>query len=46
MVKRVTIVLADDLSKKLRILQAKQIKDSEKSVSFSKVINEILRKAL
>jgi hypothetical protein len=45
MSKRVTIVLDDDLLKKLREKQAKLIKESVKSVSFSSVINQILRKS-
>ncbi len=44
--KRITVVLDEDLLKKLRIIQAKQIKDSASSVSFSKVINETLKKSL
>ncbi len=44
--KRVTIVLDDDLAKKLRIIQSKNISKSKKSVSFSSVINEELRKVL
>ncbi len=46
MSKRITVVLEDDILKKLRIIQAKQIKDSSVSVSFSKVINETLKKSL
>ena len=46
MSKRITAVLEDDILKKLRIIQAKQIKDSSVSVSFSKVINETLKKSL
>ena len=46
MAKRVTIVLDDDLGKKLRLLQAKQIKKSTKSVSFSGILNGILRVGL
>lgn len=42
--KRITIVLDDDLVKKLREKQARLIKESVKSVSFSKVVNEMLRK--
>ncbi len=41
--KRITIVLDDDLVKKLREKQAKLIKKSVKSVSFSSVLNETLR---
>jgi len=44
--KRVTIILDDDLLKKLRLLQAKLIKESSTSVSFSKVINEVCKKSL
>jgi len=43
---RITIVLDDDLIKKLREKQAKQIKETTKSVSFSSVINQILRKQI
>jgi len=44
--KRITIVLDDDLIKKLREKQAKLIKKSAKSVSFSRVMNETLRQSL
>ena len=44
--KRVTIVLSDENIKKLRAKQAAAIKKSTKSVSFSKEINETLRKSL
>ena len=46
MAKRITFVLDEDLLKKLRSLQAKQIKDSSASVSFFKIINEVCRKSL
>jgi len=39
-------MLDDDLSKKLRELQAKKIKNSTKSVSFSAVLNDTLRESL
>jgi len=39
-------MLDDDLLKKLHEIQAKQIKDSTKSVSFSRVLNEVVRKSL
>ena len=42
--KKITIILDDDLVKKLHEIQAKQIKQSTKSVSFSHVFNEVLRK--
>ena len=43
---RVTIMLDEDLAKKLRVLQAKRLKSSNKSISFSKVLNEVVRKDL
>ncbi len=44
--KRITVILDDDLVKKLREKQAKQIKESVKSVSFSRVLNMTLRKCI
>ena len=46
MSKRITIMLDDDLVKKLRERQSKLIKKSEKSVSFSSVLNESVCKSL
>lgn len=46
MTKRITIMLDEDLFKKLRILQSKKIVQTEKSISFSKIINDTLRKSL
>jgi len=46
MPERITVVFDDELVKKLRIVQSKKIGKSKKSVSFSSVINEELRKAL
>jgi len=46
MSKRITVVLDDAVVKKLRIVQSKKIAKSERSVSFSSVVNEILRKVL
>jgi len=43
MSKRITIMLDDDVSRKLKVIQAKMIKESTKSVSFSKVINQVLK---
>jgi hypothetical protein len=42
--KRVTIVLDLDLIKKLRLIQAKEIQQTNQSTSFSKIINDQLRK--
>lgn len=44
--KRVTIVLDEDTLKKLRAIQAKKIKESAGSVSFSAIINQQLQKSL
>ena len=44
--KRITVVLDEDLVKKLREKQAKQIKESIRSVSFSSVLNMTLRKCI
>ena len=44
MAKRVTVVLDEDNIKKLRVIQAKQIRESNKSISFSRVINDVLHK--
>lgn len=44
--KRVTIVLDDDLDKKLRHRQAKMITQKQTSYSFSKVLNETIRPVL
>ena len=46
MAKRITIVLDDEVVKKLRIIQSKKISKSREHVSFSRIINEELRKAL
>ncbi|MDH3793602.1 MAG: hypothetical protein OER78_00835 [Nitrosopumilus sp.] len=43
MSKRITIVLEDAIIKKLRARQAKLIKESVGSVSFSSVVNQALR---
>jgi len=41
---RLTIMLDEDLTKKLRLLQAKRLKKSNKSISFSKELNEVVQK--
>ena len=46
MTKRVTIMIDDDLDKKIRFIQAKLIKETNSSVSFSRVINDTLEKGL
>lgn len=44
MSKRVSIMLDEDLFEKLRMLQAKKIKKTKKSASFSQIICDTLRK--
>jgi hypothetical protein len=44
--RRVTIMLDEDILKKLRMFQAAQIRKSEKTMSLSQVINEMLQKGL
>jgi hypothetical protein len=46
LIRRHTIVLDEEVEKKLRHMQADQIKKTGKSVSFSAVINDTLRKAI
>ncbi len=46
MSKRVTIMIDSDLDKKLRILQAKYIVSEKSSYSYSKTVNETLRKGI
>ena len=43
---RVTIMLDDDLDKKLRLLQAKRITADQSTHSFSSVLNDVIRKTL
>ena len=44
--KRITIVLDDEVFKKLREKQAKLIKESNDSVSFSSVVNQVAKKSI
>ena len=44
MAKRITLLLDDDNNKKLHAMQANRIKETSKSVSFSCVFNDTLRK--
>ena len=44
--KRITIMVDDDLDKKLRLRQAKLIQQTQSSVSYSRVINDVVRKCL
>ena len=44
--KRVTIMIDDDLDRKMRLIQAKEISKTSQGISFSSVINKELRKQL
>ena len=44
--KRISIMLDNDLAKKIRLKQAKVIKNTNSSVSFSYMINELIRSGL
>ena len=46
MSKRVTIMIDDDLDKKLRIQQSKLIQKESSACSFSRIVNETIRKSL
>ncbi len=46
MTKRVTIMIDDDNDRKLRAKQAKMISQYSESISFSRVLNEVVRKGL
>ncbi|MEJ2259739.1 MAG: hypothetical protein P8X78_04415 [Nitrosopumilaceae archaeon] len=46
MAKRITIMLDEDLEKKIRMVQSKKILAENKSVSFSHMINSLLEKQL
>ncbi len=46
MSKRVTIVIDENLDKKLRLRQAKIIQQKQTSYSYSRALNEALRKSL
>ncbi len=44
--RRVSIMLDDDIDKKLRLRQAKMIQQEQSSYSYSRVLNDALRKSL
>ncbi len=46
MSKRVTVMIADDMDKKIRTKQAYEIKKTLHSVGYSATVNQILRKCL
>jgi len=44
--KRITIMIDDKLNKKIRLLQAKMIQKENKSISYSYVVNLLLKNSL
>jgi len=46
MIRRVTISIDPSLESKIRNLQARKISESKKAISFSNIVNEILKKGL
>jgi len=46
MKKCVTIIIDEDLDKKIRAKQAKQIQQKQESVSYSQVIQELVKAGL
>jgi len=46
MSKRITIMIDDDLDKKLRLRQAKMIQKEQSSYSYSRALNEVIRNSL
>ena len=46
MSKRVTIMIDEELDRKLRQMQATRIEKENASISYSKVVNDCLRKAM
>jgi hypothetical protein len=46
MSKRITVMIDDELDKKLRQMQAKLIQKENKSISYSHVINVVLRNSM
>jgi len=46
MIRRITITLDPHLESRIRDIQARKITESKKSISFSNVINQILKEGL
>ena len=46
MSERITVMLNSDIAKKIRALQAKKIKETSSTVSFSRIVNDVLEKGL
>lgn len=46
MAERLTIMLNSETAKKLRKIQAKRIQETTSTVSFSRIVNEVLEQGL
>jgi hypothetical protein len=46
MAKRITVMIDDEVDKKLRQRQAKMIQQNNETYSYSKTINDVLRKSI
>ncbi|WP_299292300.1 hypothetical protein [Nitrosopumilus sp.] len=46
MVRRATIMIEDDLDKKIRSYQAKKMQKQNSTYSYSKAVNDIIRESL
>jgi len=46
MIRRITITLDEKIESTIRKIQAKKISENNKSVSFSKIVGQILKKGL
>ncbi len=46
MSKRLTVMIDEEINKKLRLCQAKIIQQKQASYSYSRVVNDALRKVL
>ena len=46
MVRRATIMIEDDLDKKIRSYQAKKMQKQNSTYSYSKAVNDIIRERL
>jgi hypothetical protein len=46
MIRRVTISIDPSLESKIRKLQARKTSESNKAISFSNIVNEVLKKGL
>ena len=46
MSKRITIMIKDDLDKRIRLYQAKKMQKENATYSYSKAVNDILKKCI